>query len=72
MGNKKNKSSNAHANAVKRYDDKTYDFCGVKLKKGIKPAILEAGYTINGYITRAVLNQMEADGITICPSEESE
>lgn len=56
----------------KRYDDKTYDFCGVKLKKGIKPAILEAGYTINGYITRAVLNQMEADGITICPPEDSE
>lgn len=56
----------------KKYDDKTYDFCGVKLRKGIKPATLNAGYTINGYITRAVMNQMEADGITAIQPDANE
>ena len=66
------KTPESRLKANKKYDDKTYDKVTVKLHKGIKSAILDAGYTINGYITRAVLNQMKADGITVLPQEEAE
>ena len=68
----KRKTPASKLRANKKHNAKAYDVATIRLRKGIKPAILAAGYTTSGYIIRAVMNQMEADGISICPQEEAE
>ena len=68
----KRKTPESKLRANKKHNAKAYDVATIRLRKGIKPAILAAGYTTSGYITRAVINQMKADGITAYPQEEAE
>lgn len=51
--------SKASIEAQKRYDSKAYDTILVKLPKGTKDRIKATGTTVNGFIVRAVLSNLE-------------
>lgn len=51
--------SKAQLEATKRYESKTYDSIRLLLPKGTKDRIKATGYSVNGFISKAVLNALD-------------
>ena len=51
--------SKAQLEATKRYESKTYDSIRLLLPKGTKDRIKTTGFSVNGFITKAVLNALD-------------
>lgn len=69
-------NTKAQKQAIKRYVNRNYDLFQVSMKKGLKDKILKTiektGDSINGYIIKAIENQLKTDGIAAAEEEESE
>jgi len=69
-------NTKAQKQAIKRYVNRNYDLFQVSMKKGLKDKILKTiektGDSINGYIIKAIENQLKTDGIAAAEQEESE
>ena len=65
MEDKKNRNSDAKIAANNRYVKKAYDRIGLMVKTGEKQVIVDhakgQGESLNGFINRAIKNQMSAD-----------
>ena len=65
MEDKKNKNSDAKIAANNRYVKKAYDRIGLMVKAGEKQVLVDhaksRGESLNGFINRAIKNQMSAD-----------
>ena len=69
-------NTKAQKQAIKRYVNRNYELFQVSMKKGLKDKILKTiektGDSINGYIIKAIENQLKTDGIAAAEEEESE
>ena len=69
-------NTKAQKQAIKRYVNRNYDLFQVSMKKGLKDKILKTiektGDSINGYIIKAIENQLKTDGIAAAEQEETE
>ena len=69
-------NTKAQKQAIKRYVNRNYDLFQVSMKKGLKGKILKTiektGDSINGYIIKAIENQLKTDGIAAAEQEETE
>lgn len=55
-------TSKAQVKAVRKYESANYDKITLMLPKGTKDRIKASGNTLNGFITKVVLEQLEKDG----------
>ena len=55
----KKKASPARMRANKKYEDKAYDKILLRLPKGTKERIQDVSDSVNGYITKLVLSDLE-------------
>ena len=59
------KVSDAQMRATKKWEASAYDHVHLRLPKGTKAAIQAVSDSGNGYIVRAVLAQLAADGVQV-------
>lgn len=55
--------TDAQRNAVRKHDTEKVDKVTVRLPKGTKEVILSTGMSVNEYVIRAVVEQLQRDGI---------
>lgn len=58
-------SSEAQRKAVKKHDTEKVDRVTIRLPKGSKEIIKKAGYSVNEYVIRAVVEQLRRDGLLL-------
>lgn len=56
-------ASEARRRAVRKHDAEKVDRVTVRLPKGSKEVIKNAGYSVNEYVIKAVMEQLKRDGI---------
>ena len=65
--------TDAQKRAVSKYQKKVYDTFLLRMKKGYKETIEiyadKTGFSFNGYILKAIENQLEKDGYTQAENE---
>ena len=56
-------ASEARRRAVRKHDAEKVDRVTIRLPKGSKEVIKKAGYSVNEYVIKAVMEQLRRDGI---------
>lgn len=56
-------ASEARRRAVRKHDAEKVDRLTIRLPKGSKEIIKKAGYSVNEYVIKAVMEQLKRDGI---------
>ena len=56
-------ASEARRRAVRKHDAEKVDRVTIRLPKGSKEIIKKAGYSVNEYVIKAVMEQLKRDGI---------
>ena len=56
-------ASEARRRAVRKHDAEKVDRVTIRLPKGSKEIIKKAGYYVNEYVIKAVMEQLRRDGI---------
>ncbi len=56
-------ASEARRRAVRKHDAEKVDRVTIRLPKGSKEIIKKAGYSVNEYVIKAVMEQLRRDGI---------
>ena len=56
-------ASEARRRAVRKHDAEKVDRVTIRLPKGSKEVIKKAGYSVNEYVIKAVMEQLKRDGI---------
>lgn len=56
-------ASEARRRAVRKHDAEKVDRLTIRLPKGSKEIIKKAGYSVNEYVIKAVVEQLKRDGI---------
>jgi len=56
-------ASEARRRAVRKHDAERVDRVTIRLPKGSKEIIKKAGYSVNEYVIKAVMEQLRRDGI---------
>lgn len=56
-------ASGARRRAVRKHDAEKVDRVTIRLPKGSKEIIKKAGYSVNEYVIKAVMEQLRRDGI---------
>ena len=56
-------ASEARRRAVRKHDAERVDRVTIRLPKGSKEIIKKAGYSVNEYVIKAVMEQLKRDGI---------
>ena len=56
-------ASEARRRAVRKHDAEKVDRVTIRLAKGSKEIIKKAGYYVNEYVIKAVMEQLRRDGI---------
>ena len=56
-------ASEARRRAARKHDAEKVDRVTIRLPKGSKEIIKKAGYSVNEYVIKAVMEQLKRDGI---------
>ena len=56
-------ASEARRRAVRKHDAEKVDRVTIRLPKGSKEIIKKAGYSVNEYVIKAVMEQLKRDGL---------
>ena len=56
-------ASEVRRRAVRKHDAEKVDRVTIRLPKGSKEIIKKAGYSVNEYVIKAVMEQLKRDGI---------
>lgn len=57
--------SEARRRAIKKFDAEKVDKATIRLPKGSKEIIKKAGFSVNEYVIRAVVEQLRRDGLLL-------